>query len=154
MPLRKRHAAFAALVAATIGVASAPPMSTAAETPRLWSAQTPAGAFTAVLESRGKGEALVLTLTPDAGTRVQPPALRVDVPALLRGRVAGRFPATLRSDREGGPLRAVLPLKAPVRFADPDRNDGMMRVEFRHCRGGPATCAVERVDIPLRAGSG
>ncbi|MBP2296640.1 hypothetical protein [Azospirillum rugosum] len=128
------------------------PAAGAADPTRTWSAPTPAGPLTAALETRGKESALVLTLKPEAGVRVVPPVLRVDVPALLRARVAGRFPAAIRSEREDGPLRAVLPLKGPVRFADPDRNDGMMRVEFRYCRNGPATCAVQRLDIPLRAG--
>jgi hypothetical protein len=156
MPLRKRHAVIAALAPVIFGVAPAPPamaQSSAQSPARTWSAETPAGPFTATLEARGKGETLVLTLTPSAGVRVMPPVLRVDVPALLRDRVTGRFPAAIRSERENGPLRAVLPMKAPVRFADPDRNDGMMRVEFRHCRSGPGSCAVERLDIPLRAGN-
>lgn len=128
------------------------PAAGAADSARAWSAPTPAGPLSATLESRGKESALVLTLRPEAGVRVVPPVLRVDVPALLRARVAGRFPAAIRSEKEEGPLRAVLPLKGPVRFADPDRNDGMMRVEFRSCRSGPGTCAVQRLDIPLRAG--
>ena len=151
MPLRKRHAALAILATVILGVAPARP-AVAQNGARIWSAETSAGRFTAALETRRKGEALVLTLTPPAGARVTPPVLRVDVPRLLRDRVAGRFPAAIRSERETGPVRAVLPLKAPVRFADPDRNDGMMRVEFRHCRADPGSCAVERLDIPLRAG--
>lgn len=141
-----------ALVAASGAGGPSIPAAGAADPARAWSAPTPAGPLSATVERRGKESALVLTLRPEAGVRVVPPVLRVDVPALLRARVAGRFPAAIRSEREEGPLRAVLPLKGSVRFADSDRNDGMMRVEFRHCRGGPATCAVQRLDIPLRAG--
>jgi len=149
MLLRKRHAALAAVI---FLVSVLTPAVWARESARGWKAETAAGPFTAIVEGRGKGEALILTLRAKAGARVAPPVLRVDVPTLLRERVTGRFPAAIRSETEGGPLRAVLPLKAPVRFADPDRNDGMMRVEFRHCRAEPGSCAVERLDIPLRTG--
>ena len=160
---------FVVILPLLVSAALAMPVGAAAQTARDWSAATPAGTLSATLEGRGKASTLVLTLRPAAGLRVVPPALRVDVPALLRSRVGGRFPAVVRSDREEGPLRAVLPLKGPLRIADPDRNDGMMRVEFRYCRGpaahrpdrqpdrqpdqGLSACAVERLDIPLRAGS-
>ncbi len=155
VPAVRAAARAAVMLLAVVPVAGplSVPAACAADPARAWSAPTPAGPLSATLETRGKESALVLALKPEAGVRVVPPVLRVDVPALLRARIAGRFPAAIRSEREDGPLRAVLPLKGPVRFADPDRNDGMMRVEFRYCRSGPATCAVQRLDIPLRAGS-
>lgn len=164
MPLRKRQAAIAAIMSVTLLHAPVAGAATGASAPagRDWSADTAAGPLAAAIERHGRGgEAMVLTLRPGPGVRVAPPVLRVDVPALVRGRFEGRFPAAVRparddardNARDSGPLRVVLPLAAPVRFADPDRNDGMVRVEFRHCRGDdPRACAVERVDIPVSAG--
>lgn len=121
-----------------------------------WSADLPAGRFTAEIRpgKRPAAGSLVLELRPARGVRVVPPVLRVNVPALVRGRVEGRFPAALRSDRPEGPYRAELALKGPLRIADPDRNDGMLRVEFRYCGEAADRCSVGRVEVPLRAPDG
>lgn len=119
-----------------------------------WRMETPAGRLEAVIRPAGRSESLVVTLSPKAGVRIEPRVLRIDPPALTRNRIAGRFPATIRVKGTDGPLEAVLPLTGPLRFADQDSNDGMLRVEFRYCGGDAGRCSVGRADVPLRATGG
>jgi hypothetical protein len=137
-------------IAALPGAHAAEP--TSDRPPLSWSVSTEAGQLTASIERRGKREVLAIALEAEKGVRIMPPVLRLDVPTLVRGRVSGKFPMTVRAAREGAPLRVLLPLTGPLCFAEPDSNDGMLRVEFRHCAGESDRCGVERVDIPLRAG--
>lgn len=129
----------------------------AADPAREWSSSASGVTLDARIERRGKGEALVLSLRPGEGRRVEPPVLRIDAPALVQGRLSGKFPTTVRSESggKGAAVRAILPLKAPggVRFADPDSNDGALRIEFRACGAERRDCRVERMDIPVRAGA-
>ncbi|HYD67899.1 hypothetical protein [Azospirillum sp.] len=125
----------------------------APEGPRRWSADLKAARVVLAVERQGKGEALVLTVTPLAGARIEPQAVRIDAPTLVSRRLKGRFPTTVRSEgKPGGAIRAALPLDAPgaVRLGDADSNDGALRVEYRACAAGPKSCTVERADIPLR----
>ncbi|HYH17274.1 MAG TPA: hypothetical protein VD995_01535 [Azospirillum sp.] len=141
-------AALAALILVSGAAVAAP------ETPRRWSADLKNARVVLAVERRGKGEALVLTVTPLAGARIEPQAVRIDAPTLVRRHLKGRFPTTVRSEgKPGAAIRAALALDAPgtVRLGDPDSNDGALRVEYRACAGGPKSCTVERVDIPLRA---
>lgn len=123
---------------------------------RQWSASTASADVGATLEREGNRESLVLHVHPHAGVRIEPPVLRVDAPALMRGHIAVKFPTTVRTDGKGrgGAVRAALPLDRPgaVRFGTADRNDGALRIEYRYCLGTTDTCSVEQVDIALRAG--
>lgn len=122
----------------------------AAESPLSWRSETPAGPVEAAIRRTGRSESLVVSLRPAAGIRIDPPVLRLDPPALARGRMEGRFPATVRAKRAGGPLEAVIPLTGGLLIADPDRNDGMLRVEFRYCGEAAGRCSVGRAEVPLR----
>ncbi|WP_207462548.1 hypothetical protein [Azospirillum sp. SYSU D00513] len=145
MRLTALAAGGAALLA---GLASAGAARAASE----WSARTEAGQVTAAVVKRGKGQVLTVAVRTDRGVRIMPPVLRIDVPALVRDRVRGRFPMTVRG-KDGQPPRASIPLAGALAFAGPDSNDGMLRVEFRYCPPEPARCGVERVDIPVKAGT-
>ncbi|HEY0833952.1 MAG TPA: hypothetical protein VGE72_08610 [Azospirillum sp.] len=147
-------APLVALAALGLGILAAGPASAAPETPRRWSADLKAARVALAVERRGKGEALVLTVTPLTGARIEPQAVRIDAPTLVRRHLKGRFPTTVRADgKPGAAIRAVLPLDAPgaVRLGDVDSNDGALRVEYRACTAGSKSCTVERADIPLRA---
>lgn len=146
MPSRKRYA-----IALIVVIAQHIPVGVYAyHVLPSWRSETPAGILDATIRAEGKSESLVLTLTPASGVTVEPRVLRIDPPALTRERIAGKYPATVRAKRASGPLVAVLPLAGPLRFADPDSNDGMLRVEFRYCAGSPRHCSVGRADVPLR----
>lgn len=122
---------------------------------REWSVDTASADVGASLEREGNRESLVLHVHPHDGVRIEPPVLRVDAPALMRSHIAVKFPTTVRAEGKGRAttIRAALPLDAPgkVRFGDADRNDGALRIEYRYCTS-KADCAVESVDIALRAG--
>ena len=122
---------------------------------REWTSRTRSADVGASLEREGNRESLVLHVHPHDGVRIEPPVLRVDAPALVRPHIAVKFPTTVRAEGKGraGTVRAALPLDGPgkVRFGDADRNDGALRIEYRYCTG-KAECAVESVDIALKAG--
>jgi len=124
---------------------------------RAWSASTASADVGATLEREGNRESLVLHVRPHEGVRIEPPVLRVDAPALMRGRIAVKFPTTVRAKGKGraSTIRAALPLRRPgsVRFGDTDSNDGALRIEYRYCTAKADTCSVEQVDIALRAGN-
>ncbi|WP_448190374.1 hypothetical protein [Azospirillum sp. sgz301742] len=134
------------------GAASA---SAAAGPAREWSLNTASADVGASLEREGNRESLVLHVHPHDGVRIEPPVLRVDAPALMRSHIAVKFPTTVRAEGKGraATIRAALPLDGPgkVHFADADRNDGALRIEYRYCTA-KTDCAVESVDIALRAG--
>lgn len=123
---------------------------------REWSVTTTSADVGASLEREGSRESLVLHVHPHDGVRIEPPVLRVDAPALMRSHIAVKFPTTVRAEGKGraATIRAALPLDGPgkVRFADADRNDGALRIEYRYCMAKAERCAVESVDIALRAG--
>lgn len=138
-----------AVLAVAAGLAGA-----AAAAPERWSADLKGARVALAVQRQGRGEALVLTVTPLSGARIEPQAVRIDAPTLVRRHLRMRFPTTVRGEgKPGAAIRAALPLAAPgaVRLGDPDSNDGALRVEYRACTDGPASCTVERVDIPLRA---
>jgi len=122
---------------------------------REWSLNTTSADVGASLEREGNRESLVLHVHPHDGVRIEPPVLRVDAPALMRSHIAVRFPTTVRAEGKGraATIRAALPLDAPgkVHFGDSDRNDGALRIEYRYCTAKAESCAVEQVDIALRA---
>lgn len=128
----------------------------AAGADREWSVNTASADVGASLEREGNRESLVLHVHPHDGVRIEPPVLRVDAPALMRPHIAVKFPTTVRAEGKGraATIRAALPLDAPgrVRFGNADRNDGALRIEYRYCTAGAERCAVESVDIALRAG--
>lgn len=135
-----------------LGTASA----AAAGPEREWSVNTASADVGASLEREGNRESLVLHVHPHDGVRIEPPVLRVDAPALMRSHIAVKFPTTVRAEGKGRAttIRAALPLGAPgkVRFGDADRNDGALRIEYRYCTAKAQSCAVEQVDVALRAG--
>lgn len=122
---------------------------------RDWSVDTASADVGATLEREGNRESLVLHVHPHDGVRIEPPVLRVDAPAQIRPRIAVKFPTTVRAEGKGraATIRAALPLGAPdtLQFGDMDRNDGALRIEYRYCTAKPGDCAVESVDIALRA---
>jgi len=121
-----------------------------------WSANAAGADVEARLERRGARGSLVVEVRPRQGVRIEPPVVRIDVPALMRRHFAGRFPTTARAEpgRRGGAIRAILPLKraGTVGFGDTDRHGGALRIEYRACTGESPRCSVEQVDVPLREG--
>ncbi|WP_029010330.1 hypothetical protein [Azospirillum halopraeferens] len=122
--------------------------------PPAWMAEVPSGRVAVTIERTGGRDALVVSVQPANGVSIQPAVLRIDAPALMRDRLAGKFPAAVRGSGRGGALRVSFPVARPgaVRFGTPDSNDGMLRVEYRYCPPARPTCAVERVDVALKMG--
>ncbi|MGQ9368722.1 hypothetical protein [Azospirillum sp. ST 5-10] len=141
----------AAAFALAVPCAAAAP----AETLQAWSAEVPSGRVEATVERSGNRDALVVTVRPERGVRIQPSVLRIDAPMLMRSRLKGKFPTTVRDAGKGGVMRATLPVtqRGGVRFGTPDSNDGALRVEYRYCPQERPTCSVERIDIALRMGN-
>lgn len=115
-----------------------------------WSGAVASADLRVAVRPAGQREELAVEVRPRPGMAVRPPVVRVDGSSLVRTAVAARLPTSIRGPASG-PIRGALPLAqaGTLGIASPDSYDGTVRLEYRYCAEGAATCSVERVDIAI-----